>query len=84
MAIVARAAGHVRPGGALVYVVCSVLREEAEDVLDAVLRARPELHLAPFDAPEVRALCGDASSLRLLPDVHGTDGYFVAMLRRRA
>jgi 16S rRNA (cytosine967-C5)-methyltransferase len=84
IAITSRAAGHVRPGGALVYVVCSVLREEAEDVVDAVLAARPELALAPFDAPEARAIAGDAPTMRLLPDVHGTDGYFVAMLRRRA
>ena len=63
--------------------MCSVLREEAEDVVDAVLRARPELAAAPFDSPEARGVCGDATSFRLLPHVHGTDGYFVAMLRRR-
>jgi 16S rRNA (cytosine967-C5)-methyltransferase len=83
IAITSRAAEHVRPGGALVYVVCSVLREESEDVVAAVLSARPELSPAPFDAPEARAVCGDATSFRLLPQVHGTDGYFVAMLRRR-
>jgi 16S rRNA (cytosine967-C5)-methyltransferase len=83
VAITSRAAEHVRPGGALVYVVCSVLREEAEDVVSAVLSARPELTAAPFEAPEARAVSGDATSFRLLPHVHGTDGYFVAMLRRR-
>jgi 16S rRNA (cytosine967-C5)-methyltransferase len=83
LAIAARAADHVRPGGALVYVVCSVLVEECEDVIDALLRQRPELRAAPFDAPEARAVCGDATSFRVLPHVHGTDGYFVAMLRRR-
>jgi 16S rRNA (cytosine967-C5)-methyltransferase len=82
VAITARAAERVRPGGALVYVVCSVLREEAEDVVEAVLRQRPELAAAPFDAPEAIAIAGDAASFRLLPHVHGTDGYFVAMLRR--
>jgi 16S rRNA (cytosine967-C5)-methyltransferase len=84
VAIVTRAARHVRPGGALVYVVCSVLREEAEDVVASVLAADPELAPAPFDAAAARAVAGDASSFRLLPHVHGTDGYFVAMLRRRA
>jgi 16S rRNA (cytosine967-C5)-methyltransferase len=82
IAIASRAAQHVRPGGALVYVVCSVLREEAEDVVDAVVRAQPELAPAPFDAPEASAVAGGATSFRLLPHVHGTDGYFVAMLRR--
>lgn len=86
LAIASRAAEHVRPGGVLVYVVCSVLREEAEDVIDALVRARPDLAPAPFDAPEVGALpavAGGAAAFRLLPHVHGTDGYFVAMLRRR-
>jgi 16S rRNA (cytosine967-C5)-methyltransferase len=82
-AIASRAADHVRPGGALVYVVCSVLREECEDVLEGLLRERPELGPAPFDSEEARTLAGDATSFRLLPHVHGTDGYFVAMLRRR-
>jgi 16S rRNA (cytosine967-C5)-methyltransferase len=82
LAIVTRAAEHVRPGGALVYVVCSVLREESEDVIDALLRARADFTAAPFEAAEARAVCGEAASFRLLPHLHGTDGYFVAMLRR--
>jgi 16S rRNA (cytosine967-C5)-methyltransferase len=83
-AIAVRAAGHVRPGGTLVYVVCSVLREEGEDVIDALLRLRPELAPEPFDAPVARAAAtGDGAAFRLLPHVHGTDGYFVAQLRSR-
>lgn len=83
IAIATRAASRVRPGGSLVYVVCSVLREEAEDVVAEVLRAVPELSAAPFEAPEARAVAADASSFRLLPHVHGTDGYFVARFVRR-
>jgi 16S rRNA (cytosine967-C5)-methyltransferase len=83
IAIATRAAEHVRPGGTLVYVVCSVLREESDDVVDALLRARPELERVPFESPEARAIAGDATHLRLLPHVHGTDGYFVARLRSR-
>jgi 16S rRNA (cytosine967-C5)-methyltransferase len=78
IAIVSRAARHVRPGGALVYVVCSVLREEGEDVVAAVEAACPDLAPSPFDAPEVAALSDRASSLRLTPQKHGTDGYFIA------
>jgi 16S rRNA (cytosine967-C5)-methyltransferase len=82
IAIATRAAGHVAPGGALVYVVCSVLREECEDVVQAVLAARPDFAAAPFDVAEVRAVAGDASAFRLLSHRHGTDGYFVARLVR--
>lgn len=83
LAIASRVADRVRPGGSLVYVVCSVLREECEDVVEALLAARPDLAAAAFDAPAVTALFGEATSFRLLPHVHGTDGYFVARMARR-
>jgi 16S rRNA (cytosine967-C5)-methyltransferase len=80
--IVLGAAAHAREGGRLVYAVCSVLRNEAEDVIERLVHApegrnRITLSPAPFDT--VIPLPGaDASSLRLLPQVHGTDGYFMA------
>jgi 16S rRNA (cytosine967-C5)-methyltransferase len=83
-AIALRVADRVRPGGRLVYAVCSVLREEAEAVTEAFLAARPDFAAAPFDADAARAIAGDASHLRILPHVHGTDGYFVASFRRSA
>ncbi|MBX3207119.1 MAG: Sun protein [Labilithrix sp.] len=79
--ILARAATLVRPGGRVVYAVCSVLREEAEDVLADVVAAAG-LEPAPFDAPAAAALAGASATLRLLPHEHGTDGYFVASLVR--
>jgi len=83
IAIATRAGAHVRSGGSLVYVVCSVLREEGEDVVDALVRARPELVPAPFEVAEVRAVAGDAPAFRLLPHLVGTDGYFLARFVRR-
>ncbi len=82
IAITSRAAAHLRPGGRLVYVVCSVLREECEDVIEALLAAGVGLRRAPFDAEPARGLAGESADLRLLPHVHGTDGYFVASFVR--
>jgi 16S rRNA (cytosine967-C5)-methyltransferase len=70
LAIARTAAAHVRPGGTLLYVVCSVLREEGEDVVAALLESLPDFAGEP--------------GTRLLPHVHGTDGYFMAKLVRRA
>lgn len=81
--ILARTADLLAPGGRLIYSVCSVLREEAEDVVEAVLAAQAgpaSLERAPFPAG---GFGPEATSVRLLPHVHGTDGYFVASLRRR-
>ncbi len=83
-AILARAATLAKPGGRVVYAVCSVLREEAEDVL-ADVAAGAGLELVPFDSGPAIAVAGEGgTTLRLLPHEHGTDGYFVASLRRRA
>lgn len=73
------AAERVRPGGSLLFVVCSVLRRECEAVAGAV----PGLEPAPFDVPELaHVVPAGATSMRLLPGVHGTDGYYVAHFRR--
>jgi 16S rRNA (cytosine967-C5)-methyltransferase len=73
------AAARVRPGGRVVYAVCSVLTEECENVIESV---RDVLTPAPFDAPELPWLEPATTQFRLLPGRHGTDGYFVASLVR--
>jgi 16S rRNA (cytosine967-C5)-methyltransferase len=83
-AIAFHAASHVRVGGTLVYVVCSVLREECEEVVKDLVAELRDFEAAPFDAAVAGSLFGEAASLRLLPHLHGTDGYFIACLRRKA
>jgi 16S rRNA (cytosine967-C5)-methyltransferase len=88
--ILAAAASLLKPGGRLVYATCSLLKEENDDVVDAFLAAHPEF--VQLDAQEELArqgvpleLPGEAPKrLRLLPHVHGTDGFFAAVLERRA
>lgn len=72
--IAAGAASRVRPGGRLVYAVCSVLTAECEGVVEALTQAG--LAPTPFDA-DLPRLAGK-TAVRLLPHEHGTDGYFIA------
>lgn len=80
---------RVKPGGRLVYAVCSVLDAETGAFVEALSEASwPDaggaavgLELCPFEAAPVRALVADAPILRLLPSEHGTDGYFLASFR---
>jgi 16S rRNA (cytosine967-C5)-methyltransferase len=81
-AILSRVASRVRPGGRVVYAVCSVLEEEAEAVVARAVAGDARLRPAPFDDPVLRGLANEAPTLRLLPHVHGTDGYFLASLER--
>lgn len=81
--ITKNAALHVKPGGRLVYAVCSVLREESEQVVAALvdkpLANGMRLIALPFENEIAKALAAEgASTLRLLPSIHGTDGYFIA------
>lgn len=86
------AARLVAPGGRLVYVTCSVLREENEAVVEDFLLNSAGFAPAPVAAvwaETVGAMGGgpcpsDAPFLRLTPHEHGTDGFFVAVLERRS
>lgn len=68
----------VRPGGALVHVVCSVLDEEGAGQVDAFLAAHPAWRAEPIDLPVGQPR---GRGQRLTPDRDGTDGFFVARLR---
>jgi len=75
----------VRPDGVLVYSVCSTEEEEGQEVIDGFLRDHPAFGLEGFSLPnDLRAAGGDDGTVLLLPHRHGTDGFFIARLRRRA
>ena len=75
----------VRPGGRVVYATCSLLAAENDAIVAAFLESHPDFKLTP--ASEVLAkhgieLVGD--TLRLLPHQHHTDGFFAAVLDKKA
>jgi len=75
----------VKPGGRVVYATCSVLPEENDAIVDAFLGTHPA-----FEERDVAPLLAQAGvpldtgrRLRLLPHVHGCDGFFAAVLERQ-
>lgn len=80
----------VKPGGRLVYATCSVLAIENQEVVAAFLSEHPEF--APIAAAEVLRQQGIqidhaerfAPWLVMLPHLHDTDGFFAAVLERKA
>ncbi len=83
-AILRAAATIVRPGGVLVYSTCSLEQEENDEPVNAFLAAHPEFTIEPPPEGTVPASTLDGGRLRVLPQVHGTDGAFAARLRRAA
>ena len=92
--ILARAATLVKPGGYLVYCVCSIEPEEGEAQISALLRKNPDFKRVPIEpgecgvTPELLTADGE---LRTLPShwpnedsrMAGLDGFFAARLRRQ-
>ncbi len=85
-AILDRAAELVRIGGKLIYATCSLLSEENEAQVYGFLARHPEFAITPPAQvwPEGVAPFVSDSFLALTPARHGTDGFFAAVLERRA
>ena len=80
--ILSNAARYVRPGGVLVYSTCTILPEENEQVTDGFLADHPEFVRTPFTLPEP---AGETDGqLTLWPQRHGTDGFYICRMERRA
>ncbi len=74
------AAEYVRPGGTLLYSTCTMRKRENEDVVENMLREFTNFALEPFFLPG--PVGQTHGSVTLWPDIHGTDGFFIARLRR--
>lgn len=73
------AAALVRPGGALAYVVCSLLDEEGRGRVEAFLADSPDWRAEALRLPFGRP---HGPGARLTPATDGTDSFFVARLVR--
>ncbi len=80
--ILANAYRYVKEGGVLLYSTCTIDRLENEEMADyiASLPSMERDDLAPY-LPEIPGIAGN--TLQLFPDIHGTDGFFMARFRRK-
>ena len=83
-AVLAAAAPFVKPGGRLIYVTCSLLAEENEDRVAAFVAAHPDFGVADIELAGAGRWATPDGFLRLTPRSAATDGFFVAVLTRRA
>ena len=93
--ILRQACNYVRPGGRLVYVTCSFLMEENEDQFASFLADRKDFvaedaaeaaiksgQLTEAGAKLIRKCRRPDGSVRLTPRTAGTDGFYMAVMRR--
>ena len=61
------------------YSTCTIFPEENEHNVARFLASHPEFAAEDFAVGDVHSADG---MLTLLPDTHGTDGFFIAKLRK--
>ncbi len=77
-------AGLVKPGGILVYSTCTIEREENQRAVAEFLRDHAEFIAEPFEVPALESLPqAGGAGVQILPNQFGSDGFYIARLRRR-
>jgi len=82
---------YVKPGGALVYITCSILPDENSRQATAFLDRHPDFEAVPgntlwmkhFSGTKARARFSPEGGILLSPLSTGTDGFYFFMARRR-
>ena len=78
------AANLVRPGGILLYAVCSCEKEENEDVIDNFLEKREDFSIDKnFKSDRYEQFITKKGFLKTYPHINSMDGFFAARLLRK-
>ncbi len=84
--IIREYSGLVKPGGRLVYATCTISWEENEEVVRGFLNENMDFYMVTASEmnPEIFGrFTTEEGFFRSMPHVHGTDGFFGAVMRRR-
>ncbi len=79
--ILDNASTYVAPGGTLLYSTCTVLERENGAIVAEFLSKHDEFSLESFTLPDIGVV--EEGQITLWPHIHGTDGFFIAKLRRK-
>ncbi len=82
-AILDNACAYVKPGGVLLYSTCTLLERENEAVVRKFVEEHDGFVLEKLELPAPVGVV-EEGYVTLWPHVHGTDGFFIAKLRRKA
>jgi 16S rRNA (cytosine967-C5)-methyltransferase len=83
--ILCRSSGLVKKGGMLVYSTCTLNPEENSGVADQFIRDNSDFEPFGLPLPESirREIPERDNQITLMPQMYGTDGFFIAAFRRK-
>jgi len=77
-AILETSALYVRTGGTLVYSTCTLSKAENEGVTERFLKEHPD-----FEKGLLPELLGNGHDITITPDRFGSDGFYIAVMKKR-
>lgn len=80
--MVVNAAKYLKKGGLLIYSTCTISEEENEKLVRWAVEGSNQLKLESLKNKLPEGLVDADGMVRLYPNVHGTDGFFIAALRK--
>lgn len=83
MEILKNAAEYVKIGGTLIYSTCTLSKKENLRVINKFLSANDKYSLEVIsNIPNIESDTFKKGYIELYPNIHGTDGFFIAKLKR--
>ena len=79
--ILCNATKYLKDGGRLVYSTCTLNPKENSEVCDKFLENHPEFSVVKV-LPELPRYTENEKYLTLMPHLHSTDGFFIAVFRK--
>lgn len=73
---------YVKIGGTLVYSTCTVQDMENINIITSFIEENNNFELTPIDTINVDLDNQDKGYLKIYPNIHGIDGFFIAKLKR--
>ncbi|MBC8631038.1 16S rRNA (cytosine(967)-C(5))-methyltransferase RsmB [[Eubacterium] tenue] len=80
--ILNNASKYVKLGGNLIYSTCTIHDEENINIVKEFLNINDNFKLVPIDEVNVDLDNQDKGYIKIYPNIHGMDGFFIAKLKR--
>lgn len=80
--ILENASKYVKKDGILVYSTCTIEDTENINIINEFIKTNNDFELVPIDEVNVDLDNQDKGYLKIYPNIHGMDGFFIAKLRK--